>query len=269
MYRSPFRKKCTVTTVFKKPGNWRAGYHTGLDLVCDDKTLVSPADGTVSFVGYDGDGYGNYIIIHTDDKRSILMAHFAATPVVSAGQKIAAGDRVGTMGSTGNSTGAHLHIEVANAAEWNYNEKLVDPAKYIDFGDFSSKVEMKRGDKSDGVFALKLALREMYRMGMINAFCIANGAFGAGTENAVKQAQALVKMPVTGKADEKLLSLIDKALLDEFLRRRDEAAEKNSEIKSLKKALDDETALRKKWQANYADAMRRLADQRRKNGEGE
>lgn len=132
-YNSPFLGKCTQTCAFKVAGNWRAGYHTGEDWVCDNRQLVSPCDGTVSYVGYDENGYGNYIIIHTSDGRAILMGHFASTPTVSEGQTVKSGTKVGTMGSTGNSTGPHLHIEVQSVADWNYGENLLKPSDYIAF----------------------------------------------------------------------------------------------------------------------------------------
>ena len=139
MYRSPFTCNCSMTTPFKKPGSWAAGYHTGEDWIAEgDRTLVSPADGHVSFVGYDN-SYGNYIVIHTKDGRCILMAHMESTPCVSEGQSIKAGDKVGVEGTSGNSTGYHLHIEVESIPEWNYNRNLLKPSLYIDFSDTSGK----------------------------------------------------------------------------------------------------------------------------------
>ncbi len=48
IYRSPFTAKSRQTTAFKKSGNWKLGYHTGIDRVCDtDRTLVAIADGVL------------------------------------------------------------------------------------------------------------------------------------------------------------------------------------------------------------------------------
>lgn len=138
MYRSPFTCNCSMTTPFKKPGNWAAGYHTGEDWIAEgDRTLVSPADGHVSFVGYDS-SYGNHIVIHTDDRKCILMAHLESTPTVKQGQHITAGTKVGVEGNTGNSSGYHLHIEVQSIPEWNYAKNLLKPSDYIDFSDFGN-----------------------------------------------------------------------------------------------------------------------------------
>ena len=199
-YRSPFKKKATITTTFKKPGSWRAGYHTGEDWVCDDRTLVSPADATVSFVGYDENGYGNYIILHTTDKKAILMGHFASKSNKKAGDKVSAGDVVGTMGSTGNSTGPHLHIEVQNSKEWNYGENLLKPSDYIDFNNFSGVDNMKLGDSDNGVFAYKVLLTMLKEYGVISAGVDMNGVFGNGTVEATKQIQTLSGLAVNGVA---------------------------------------------------------------------
>lgn len=136
MYRSPFTAPARQSCAFKKKGSWAAGYHTGEDWVCDNRELVSPANGIVSYVG-SGGAYGNYIIIHTDDSNCILMAHMRDKPKVKKGRTIKAGQSVGIMGSTGNSTGAHLHIEVERGTDWNYNKNLLKPSDYIDFGNYT------------------------------------------------------------------------------------------------------------------------------------
>lgn len=137
-YRSPFKASSKQTTAFKKKGNWAAGYHTGVDRVCDNRALVSPANGVVQKNDYNPTGYGYYVIITTDEGMSILMAHLKEKSALKVGAKIKAGDAVGTMGSTGNSTGPHLHIEIVNAKTWAYNTKLLDPNDYIDWNDTSS-----------------------------------------------------------------------------------------------------------------------------------
>ncbi|MCH5317728.1 MAG: M23 family metallopeptidase [Eubacterium sp.] len=133
MYRSPFKAASTQTTAFKKPGSWAAGYHTGVDRVCSNTSLVSPANGTVQRNKANDKNYGNFIIITTDDGKSILMAHMKSQSKVKVGAKIKAGDPVGTMGATGNATGPHLHIEVENSKTWAYNTKLLNPDDYIDW----------------------------------------------------------------------------------------------------------------------------------------
>ena len=137
MYRSPFKAASTQTTAFKKPGSWIAGYHTGVDRVCSNTSLVSPAKGTVLTNEYSS-SYGNYVVIKTDDGKVILMAHMKSKSALKVGAKINAGDAVGTMGETGNATGPHLHIEVENAKTWAYNRNLLDPNDYIDWNEITS-----------------------------------------------------------------------------------------------------------------------------------
>ncbi|MEG2638446.1 MAG: M23 family metallopeptidase [Clostridiales bacterium] len=134
MMRSPFLDYARMTTPFKKPGSWSAGYHTGEDWVCDgDRTLVSPCNGTIISNKKDP-SYGNMVIIRTNDNKVILMAHMKLrSPVVG---KVKVGDYIGIMGNTGHSFGAHLHIEVENSANWGYNKNLLKPSDYIDFKNY-------------------------------------------------------------------------------------------------------------------------------------
>lgn len=140
MYRSPFKAASTQTTAFKKAGAWAAGYHTGVDRVCTNTALVSPVNGVIQRNAYDK-SYGNYIVITSDDGKSILMAHMKSPSTVKVGAKVKAGDSVGTMGATGNATGVHLHIEVENSKTWSYNTKLLDPNDYIDWNRLTNDSE--------------------------------------------------------------------------------------------------------------------------------
>lgn len=164
MYRSPFQAKARQTTPFKKKGSWACGYHTGEDWVCDtDKTLVSPVSGKIIRNSFDK-SYGNFVVIRTYDNKTILMAHMATKSNLNVGAKVEPGDKIGTMGNTGNSFGAHLHIEVENSPVWTYNYKLLKPSNYIDFGNYEiqklqkavdedlEKIKVKIGSKTfDGI----------------------------------------------------------------------------------------------------------------------
>lgn len=84
--------------------------HLGVDYAAPTGTPVRTiGDGVVSFAGWQG-GYGNVIIIQHKDRQSTLYAHLSRIDV-SKGQKVSQGDRVGAVGSTGASTGPHLHFE--------------------------------------------------------------------------------------------------------------------------------------------------------------
>ena len=225
-YRSPFTQKCHMTTPFKKKGNWAAGYHTGEDWVADgDRTLVAPTSGTVSYVSSSG-SYGNHLIIHTDDGNCILMAHMASLPCVKVGQRVKAGDKVGVEGSTGNSTGLHLHIEVEKGTAWNYNKNLLKPSDYIDFNNF--------GKDDEDMLAYKELLRILQYKGVIKTKVDENGIVGTGTVNATKELQKIAGIAQTGKVNETTIKAADK-----LIRAKDEAytKSKNAQINAKSMAI--------------------------------
>lgn len=132
--RSPFNRPSYQTTPFKKIGPWKCGYHTGVDRVCnEDKTIVAIASGIVQRINDCGASYGNHIVYRTDGGIVVLCAHMAAKPTVKVGDRIVAGQKIGKMGNTGNSSGPHLHIELQKASKWNYNKNLINPNDYIDW----------------------------------------------------------------------------------------------------------------------------------------
>ncbi len=105
---------CRVTAVYGVKGTrWASGKHDGIDIVSSgDKTILSVTDGKVIRSGVDK-SWGQYVVVQIKDGRSLVYAHMlAASRKVSVGDTVSAGQAIGTMGSTGNSTGAHLHIEL-------------------------------------------------------------------------------------------------------------------------------------------------------------
>ena len=95
---------------FGQPG------HTGLDIGGSMGTrLGAMADGMVEKVDYDEDGYGHYVKIRHTSQRGFywtLLAHMNQQPVLSPGIQVKAGQTVGYMGTSGNSTGPHVHCEL-------------------------------------------------------------------------------------------------------------------------------------------------------------
>ncbi|WP_155371694.1 peptidoglycan DD-metalloendopeptidase family protein [Catellatospora vulcania] len=100
---------------------WRLATYSGHDDYDIDMTwtgggsngraILASAAGTVAFAGW-GSGGGNYVIIdHGGGWRSTYM-HMIEAPMVGSGQSVARGQQIGRVGSTGNSTGPHLHYEV-------------------------------------------------------------------------------------------------------------------------------------------------------------
>jgi LysM repeat protein len=89
-------------------GRW----HNGLDIAGGQGTPVRAADsGFVTFAGWQGNGYGNIVIIDHRNGFVTYYAHLSAY-YVTAGQSVGQGAIIAGMGSTGNSTGSHLHFEV-------------------------------------------------------------------------------------------------------------------------------------------------------------
>ena len=98
--------------------------HNGVDLSAPSGTpIYATRAGVISYAGYNG-SCGNYVTINHQDgfkSRYMHMTHY----IVSNGEYVAAGQVIGYCGSTGDSTGPHLHFEI------EYNGSFVNPANYI------------------------------------------------------------------------------------------------------------------------------------------
>ncbi|WP_220453990.1 M23 family metallopeptidase [Nocardioides immobilis] len=101
-----------LSATFGQAGSyWSSGYHTGLDFAAPSGTpIMSVANGVVTSVGYEG-AYGNQTVVTLEDGTEIWYNH-QTSYTVSAGDNVIAGQVIGYVGSTGNSTGPHLHLEV-------------------------------------------------------------------------------------------------------------------------------------------------------------
>jgi len=120
---------------FIKPSNgiYSSGYgyrknlgdfHTGTDFRGSVGTSIWAADGgTVSFSGWKGN-YGYCVIINHGNGYETYYAHCSSL-LVKKGQKVAQGEKIAKVGSTGRSTGPHVHFEI------RYNGKTVNPLNYI------------------------------------------------------------------------------------------------------------------------------------------
>lgn len=112
------------------------GYHTGVDLASGDYNIHAACRGTVIQARYapgrgaDPSGWGNYVILRTSDgQHDLIHAHMSRVEV-SDGQKVSEGAVLGVMGSTGQSTGPHLHFEVRQAPWENRND--IDPIRFLE-----------------------------------------------------------------------------------------------------------------------------------------
>ncbi len=89
-------------------------YHQAVDIANpSNPSILAAQSGTVVTAGWNQGGYGNFVIIDHGNGYKTLYAHMLNNSVlVQAGQKVKQGQKIGTMGSTGRSTGTHLHFEV-------------------------------------------------------------------------------------------------------------------------------------------------------------
>ena len=113
----PITSGYTITSRF---GTRRSGNHSGLDIAAPTGTVYrAAAGGTVTFAGWSTTGYGYCIKISHGNGVETLYAH-SSQLYVSVGQTVAQGEAIGAVGSTGWSTGPHLHFEVrVNGAVYN------------------------------------------------------------------------------------------------------------------------------------------------------
>ena len=96
-------------------GVGRPGHtHQGQDIVAAEGTpVVTPIAGTVHWTAYQADGAGYYVVIAGNDGRHYVFMHLqSGSTAVTKDAPVTAGQRVGLVGSTGSSTGPHLHFEI-------------------------------------------------------------------------------------------------------------------------------------------------------------
>ena len=111
----------TITSRFGR--RW-GGTHTGLDIATSSGTPIKAASsGTVIYAGYKG-SYGKLVIIAHTDSIQTYYAHCSKI-YVSVGQTVSQGQTIAAVGSTGNSTGPHLHLEV------RVNGTAKNPQNYV------------------------------------------------------------------------------------------------------------------------------------------
>ncbi len=115
-------------------------FHKGIDIAQSVGTpIIAPANGKVNRVEFDANGYGNYIDLTHPYGFSTRFGHLSRV-LVSKGQEVLRGQLIGNMGSTGYSTGPHLHYEVHLGVQY------VDPLEYLNI----SSAVIDQGAGADG-----------------------------------------------------------------------------------------------------------------------
>ena len=118
IFEWPLPRDYTITSPYgyrEDPFTGEVSYHSGVDIAAPEATpILAAADGTVTIAnGNDswGESYGYYVKIQHDETYETLYAHCLAV-FVTVGQEVKQGEVIALVGSTGNSTGNHLHFEV-------------------------------------------------------------------------------------------------------------------------------------------------------------
>lgn len=134
MARLPFDGRMRITSAYgmrTDPISGQRMRHGGLDIVGEDYIIRAAMGGVVAVSQMVTDKtnatwqWGNYVCVLGDDGNYIYYCHMAERRV-SVGQRVAAGDILGIMGTTGYSTGDHLHFEVRSSGN-----VVLDPAEYL------------------------------------------------------------------------------------------------------------------------------------------
>ncbi|MFF6772659.1 peptidoglycan DD-metalloendopeptidase family protein [Streptomyces sp. NPDC012637] len=126
-YSSPVADTDIGTRYRKAGSSWSSGYHTGVDFPVPTGTSVrAVSDGKVVSAGWGG-AYGYQVVIRHEDGRYSQYAHLSAL-TVREGQRVNAGQRIARSGSTGNSSGPHLHFEVRTGPGYGSD---IDPLAYL------------------------------------------------------------------------------------------------------------------------------------------
>lgn len=117
--------------------------HRGLDIATPrdlgNVPLYSMCNGTVVHKSYDADGYGNYIIMKDNTTgMGFLYAHMNIPSPLNVGDSVQIGQFVGNEGTTGSSTGIHLHVEMQDISQhsWEFHapkETYTNPATFMGF----------------------------------------------------------------------------------------------------------------------------------------
>lgn len=125
-WQSPFKDGYVITSAFGVSRS--TGKHKGVDIVGTTKHIYPINTGTVVTNSYDSGGYGNYVVIDHGNNYWSLYAHMKQV-YVKTGQSVNKDTILGVEGSTGRSTGSHLHLEVRSGS--NSSSNVIDPITFL------------------------------------------------------------------------------------------------------------------------------------------
>ena len=118
---SPFSEswKSSISSHFGyrlDPVSGQVTFHQGIDIAKPIGTnLLSIIEGIVSEVGYDDDGYGHYVVVKTSTDETILYGHCSSI-LVNEQDEVEVGETIALVGSSGKSTGPHVHLEIRDSS---------------------------------------------------------------------------------------------------------------------------------------------------------
>lgn len=156
-YCFPFTGKFKVTSPFGRRSlseTYASKNHKGIDLVAlENKTIVSVTNGTVKRAQYQK-GYGNYVWVANEDGKGCIYAHMAKT-YVKVGQKVHPKTPIGLMGSTGHSTGPHLHFGVSTSQDYSTSHTKdvywINPFAYLGVSPYNQSIKGKTYDGGESL----------------------------------------------------------------------------------------------------------------------
>lgn len=109
---SPFKGAFRVTSIYgERILNGRSEFHKGIDLVGLDSVIVYAVSDGIVRTDFQANGAGNYVVVTMNDARRVFYMHLKSF-LVKNGQRVKRGEAIGVMGNTGNSFGAHTHLEI-------------------------------------------------------------------------------------------------------------------------------------------------------------
>lgn len=118
-----------ITTVWRKRGkHWSTGFHTGVDFAVPQGTdVLAVAEGKIEAANW-GRAYGTQLVQKVEGGW-FIYAHLSKA-LVKAGDTVKKGQHIAESGNTGNSTGAHLHVELRTAKRWSAG-KPINPQEIL------------------------------------------------------------------------------------------------------------------------------------------